>query len=216
MPSLPKPLHGPLAALVALAVALPGLGTSGLLDPWEMDRAAVARQVAGAPRVLVVDAKGKLLDRLEDATEDAFALSRGDGAPAMALARLDDKLSRRVHHAVVIDADAVLRGRDGARGEDLLAGRLDALRTNNRGMLVLLVTAGEPDKLRRAVAKGRARLLRAAMAGGWWQHAMPAAADAHKLWPLMAQSDLIATSDKAAEVLLAADHATREFHRARG
>jgi len=203
MPSLPKPLHGPLAALVALAVALPGLGTSGLLDPWEMDRAAVARQVAGAPRVLVVDAKGKLLDRLEDATEDAFALSRGDGAPAMALARLDDKLSRRVHHAVVIDADAVLRGRDGARGEDLLAGRLDALRTNNRGMLVLLVTAGEPDKLRRAVAKGRARLLRAAMAGGWWQHAMPAAADAHKLWPLMAQSDLIATSDKAAEVLLA-------------
>ena len=48
------------AALVALFL-LPGLGSSGLLDPWEMDRAAVARRIAGSRQVLVIDRDGDLL-----------------------------------------------------------------------------------------------------------------------------------------------------------
>lgn len=220
IPSIHKRLHGPLAAVIALAVTLPGLGTSGLLDPWEMDRAAVARHVAGAPRVLVVDGDGKLFGTLDKAAAGTMAIEAARGAgqttAAAALGRVDAKLGKRVHHAVVIDADAVLSDGTGDRGRkkteksardhaghDLLASRISDIRANNRGTLLLLVTAGDPDDIRRELAQGRARALRQTMAGGWWQHALPDATDAHHLWPLMLGDDRIVTRAEAADTLLA-------------
>ena len=42
-------------AILAVLVFVPGLGRPGLWDPWEMDRAHVARAMAGPTRVLVVE-----------------------------------------------------------------------------------------------------------------------------------------------------------------
>ena len=198
-------LQGPIAAIVALAVVLPGLGASGLLDPWEMDRAAVARLVAGAPQVLVVDDDSSLLSRLDEAAGDAMALRRvptsGDGAAATGLSRAPNELNERVHHAVIVDADAVLSGRKGDDGADLLASRLDALRANNRGTAIVLVSARPVGQLRRKLGEARARLLQASHRGQFTEHALPPADKAAALWPLMPSDELIATPERAAETL---------------
>jgi len=199
-------LQGPIAALVVLAMTLPGLGTSGLLDPWEMDRAAVARLVAGSPQVLVVDEDGALLSKLDDAAGEDLSLRRvstqGAGSAAAGLSRAPNELSERVHHAVVIDADAVISGRAGDEGAELLAGRIDTIGLNNRGTLVALVTSEPIAKLRAALARARARQLVSSMSGGWWQHALPAEKDAANLALLAWHNDTILPRDKAAKLLV--------------
>jgi 4-amino-4-deoxy-L-arabinose transferase-like glycosyltransferase len=198
--------QGPIAALVALVVVLPGLGTSGLLDPWEMDRAAVARLVSGAPQILVIDEDRSLLTRLDKDAGDELSLRRvptsGEGAAATGLSRASNELSERVHHAVIIDADAVVADRKGGDDYDHLASRIDALKAANRGTLIALVSTKPGDTVRRELAKARARLFHAAHRDGWSRFVLPEAKDAALLWPLMLAEDLTTTPQNAAQTLL--------------
>ena len=78
-----------LTPLLLSALILPGLGAAGLLDPWEMDRAAVARKMAAAPTVLVVEpGNGPLLDALSKQTAGRYALAHP----------FDEILNHRIMH----------------------------------------------------------------------------------------------------------------------
>jgi len=160
----------PLTLLALAAAFLPGLGRAGLLDPWEMDRAAVARTMAASPRVVVVDGDGAaLLKSLEHDAPGRFGLVRAGDKPdvsaATALQQAVTQLNRRLAHAVVIDADAVLAKADRGR-IDSLAGPLEQIANQNLGTAVLLVTSGDPTSLRHELAAARGRIVQKSLAGG--------------------------------------------------
>ncbi|MBM4371345.1 MAG: glycosyltransferase family 39 protein, partial [Deltaproteobacteria bacterium] len=68
--------------LLALGLMLPGLGT-GIWDPWEMDRAHLARQMVGRTKLLVVEQGGGLGDALRrSAGERFFVDNAAEGRPA--------------------------------------------------------------------------------------------------------------------------------------
>ena len=154
--------------LVLSALLLPGLGRAGLLDPWEMDRAAVARRMAAGPRVLVVQSsKGALLPALERAAPQHYGLAHAAEQDATAPAAMQlaiGWLGKQIAHAVVVDADAVLTER-GAKPDlrvatDVLAGQIAQIADANRGTAIVLVTAQpETSALREALARARAKAL---------------------------------------------------------
>ena len=177
-----------LAVALVAAFLLPGLGSSGLLDPWEMDRAAVARRIAGSPQVLVIDRDGALLRALEGGTSGGFALRRIDGsgraAARGALGRAAGELRQQITHAMVVDMDAVADGRTGI-ALDPVAGQIDEVVTQNRGIAVFAVAeAAEQEGLEAALAAALARRHRATMQGGWWRYAMPTSEQAGELGAL--------------------------------
>lgn len=153
--------QGAAAALLLAALLLPGLGRSGLLDPWEMDRAAVARRMAAGPRVLVVEgAKGDLLPALERAAPQRYGLvhpSEQDASARAAVTQAIAWLGKQVAHAVVVDVDAALAERNGPK-PDALATQLVQLRDASRGSALLLVVQ-KPEAIRQALAHARARSL---------------------------------------------------------
>ena len=121
------------AAVVLAGLLLPGLGGPGLLDPWEMDRAAVARLMAGRPRVVVAEGKdpratdapetaASLLAALDKAAPGQFALVAGsadaDASPMAALTQAVQRLQRQPAHAVVVDLDALVGLPAGPAGAD--------------------------------------------------------------------------------------------------
>jgi hypothetical protein len=164
-----------LAAVLLLALfILPGLGDSGLLDPWEMDRAATARRIADSPRVLVIDGDGDLLTTLRAELGDSHSLHtvrRGDSDNArLALRGAAAELHDQIAHAVVIDLAEVL-GDEQERHLDDVVAALDSLDAQNRGIAIILVA--DPDqrtRWRNAIAIANAQRHRKSMQGGWWRH----------------------------------------------
>ena len=100
-------------ALVALSVRL----NSGIWDPWEMNRAHVARQIAGLAKVLVVEASGDILADLQVGHGHAyFFVGLGEPIPAKGakgkgvkpetrvFQKAEKKLETEVFHGIVVDA----------------------------------------------------------------------------------------------------------------
>jgi 4-amino-4-deoxy-L-arabinose transferase-like glycosyltransferase len=161
--------QGAAAALLLAALLLPGLGRAGLLDPWEMDRAAVARRMAAGPRVLVVEgAKGDLLPALERAAPQHYGLahpSEQDASAHAAVTQAVTWLGKQVAHAVVIDIDAALADRVAPR-VDTLASQVVQIEDASRGSAFLLVTQQpETTPIRQALARARARSLQQSLHG---------------------------------------------------
>lgn len=98
-----------------VAIHAPGIGRHGLWDPWEMDRAHVALQMTGAPRVVVVEARtnegaalGETALHLTRTYGDALQVSVPEaaaarGVPIRLLDKTSEILDRSVQHAVFID-----------------------------------------------------------------------------------------------------------------
>lgn len=201
---------GPLLAittLVLLAALLPGLGKPGLLDPWEMDRAAVARRMAGPPKVVVVEGPGdKLLVALGKQLGERAALvraaSKADASPVAALQAAQQKLGREVAHTLVVDAVGLQQQLGGSPDE--LANQLAAIEAQNRGMALVLVHAGSPEPLHKALAQARARTAgpayRNASTAGW----IEADGDLQSMWPLMVGGETLTNDAGAAQAVLAA------------
>ncbi len=195
-------LHLIAAVALVLIVVLPGLGGSGLLDPWEMERAATARRIASNAQVLVVDDGGKLLRDLAVKAPD-LSLHRVDSAAAQGLRVAAGQMGDRLTHALVVDVDAVIGQRDDHPTWDRVATQLDRVRQENRGVLMLLVSdARTPAVIAQRVAEGRARGLHRAMQGGFWRHGVP---DKHPeaLSALLAGTERIVARTAAASTLLA-------------
>ncbi|MBM4342196.1 MAG: hypothetical protein FJ100_02330 [Deltaproteobacteria bacterium] len=202
------PAQVAITALVLTAALLPGLGQPGLLDPWEMDRAAVARRMAGPPKVVVVEGPGdKLLVSLSKHLGDRATLVRAaakaDTSPLAALQTAQQRLAREVAHTLVVDAQAVAQQLGG--GADELANQLAAIEAQNRGMALVLVQSGPVEPLRKALAQARARSAgasyRNASTAGW----IDADGDLQSMWPLLAGAELVVNAAGAAQ---AVEHAT--------
>lgn len=118
--------------LVGLALLLPGIGT-GIWDPWEMDRAHLAREMAGRTKLLVVERRTGLADELRASADARFFVEEVDGAVAepapkdpgktkaakapkhrrnAVLKRASKALDDGVYHAVLVHQSA-LRGDPG-------------------------------------------------------------------------------------------------------
>ena len=158
-----------LTPLLLAALLLPGLGSAGLLDPWEMDRAAVARKMAAAPAVLVVEpGTGHLLDDLSKQTAGRYALAHPfdlkDATAGTALQLAVSRSARQVSHAIVVDLDGLTAGDD--KQLKSAVGQLATIEAQNRGTAILLVSAGRDlDRLRWPFALARAHQLAETLRG---------------------------------------------------
>jgi len=151
-------LQGALVVALVAAFLLPGLGASGLLDPWEMDRAAVARRIAGSPQVLVIDVDSGLLTPLQEAFGTGLSLRRIDGAgkrgARQALGSAAGELKQQITHALVLDVVAAVDGREGDALVPAVR-NLDEIMDQNRGIAIIAVAPQEQhDALRQALARG--------------------------------------------------------------
>lgn len=103
---------GNLIALALGAVVLMlGLGKNGLWEPWEMDRADLARTLAAPPEVVIAIARGRgELDkqvRADAARAEVVVKAPESGGPSALRAALDFARAETVA-AIVIDADLLL------------------------------------------------------------------------------------------------------------
>ncbi len=159
-----------LTPLLLAALILPGLGAAGLLDPWEMDRAAVARKMAAAPAVLVVESgAGHLLDALSKQAAGRYGLAhpfdQKDATAATALQLAVTRTGRQVAHAVVVDLDALTADADDKQLKTI-AGELATIEGQNRGTAVILASANrDPDRVRWPLAMARAHQLAETLRG---------------------------------------------------
>ena len=155
----------PLAGFLLAALLLPGLGRNGLLDPWEMQRAAVARRMAAPPRVLVAEAPAhKLLTALEKEAPGRYGLlpasALRDATAQAALQQASVRLAKQVAHAVVVDLDAVLGATPEPEAIDQAGQQLAQIQGQNRGTALILVTERGTDKaLRTGLALAQVRAL---------------------------------------------------------
>lgn len=199
-----QPLLTPLLLTAAL---LPGLGRAGLLDPWEMDRAAVSRAMAASPRVVIVEGDDAALQRaLEHDAPGLYGLARAaersEVTAAAALQQAVSQTGRRLAHAVVIDADAALG--KGERGRlERLSGPLDQLANQNLGTAVFLVTAQDAATLRADLGAARGRQLHKSLAGGVFSKLFMDDQGGSALAPLMAGSEWIVSRGQLATALAA-------------
>lgn len=146
---------------------LPALGRPGLLDPWEMDRAAVGRHMAAPPRVVIVEAgTGALLTQIDKQLQAQFVLAhpfeQRDTTAVSAMQQAVTRATRQVSHALVVDVDAVLgeARTDADKRVEVLAGQLATIEGANRGTPTLLVSkraGAELENLHKNLALGRAR-----------------------------------------------------------
>jgi len=115
------------AALAALVVSM----DSGIWDPWEMNRAHVARQIAGRAKVLVIEKEGTLRKELEKQYgEDYFFVGFDGLAPnkvgsrktlnrdSRLLKKADKKLKAEIFHGVFVESSLLTA--DPLRGVDHL------------------------------------------------------------------------------------------------
>lgn len=172
-----RPIWLVVIAALAAAILLPGLGRFGLWDPWEMQRAAVARNIAGGARVLVAEppvaepgAEAPAVP-LTTAIRTAYpALGvdgpaelvgerslRGETAGSLVWTRARAALESAVWQGVVVDA-SLLMG-DGAQDPSRVAGALDALAKDNDGAVIVVVAKDQAvqEALRTAYTRGAVR-----------------------------------------------------------
>lgn len=133
--------------LIAVAVGaltlFSGLGKNGLWEPWEMDRADLARTLSNPPEAVVAlgaSSSDAELQAIQTAANEAgVALKRPDIAPISALRSALDFARLRVVSAIVIDTELLLPD---ATRDDLWrqAGKLvgEAARYAAGGQVVLL------------------------------------------------------------------------------
>lgn len=162
--------HRPLWALVVLAVAaavlFPGLGRFGLWDPWEMQRASVARTIAGGARVLVAEPAATvegpeasayplteaIRSRYPDLGVDGPAELAGDRAarerpaPSAIWTRARAALDATAWHAIVIDATLLLSAGGQEQSPEQVAGLLDGLAAGNDGATIVLYASTDAIK----------------------------------------------------------------------
>ncbi len=195
-----------LTPLLLSALILPGLGSAGLLDPWEMDRAAVARKMAAAPSVLVVEpGSGHLLDTLSKQTAGRYALAhpfdQKDATGGTALQLATARTARQVAHAVVVDLDGLTAGADD-KALKSVASQLGTIEGQNRSTAVILVSAQtDLDRLRWPLALARAHQLAEAQRGTVQHVLFEPDSQEILLAPLFLRSLDVVTPDKAAAVL---------------
>lgn len=191
------------AAVLGLAL-LPGLGSAGLLDPWEMDRAAVARRMAAPPRVVVVEpGAAVLLAGLEKQAPGRWTLvraaPRADATAVVALQQAVQRLNREMAHGIVVDIDA-LQAQTGGEAVDF-ASQLAGLELQGRGMALVLVSSRDPQMLVQAMAKARVK----ATAGAWRSAAtlgwLEQDAQAEALWPLFPSAAVVVKPADLSEAL---------------
>ena len=116
-----KRLLLPTALILAVAF-LAVRGNSGIWDPWEMNRAHVARTLAGQPKVLVVDeGGGQAVELTSEWGEQLFFVPADEGsnrlktrpkgttAQLRALKKAETKLKAEVFHAVLVDTALLLK-----------------------------------------------------------------------------------------------------------
>ena len=150
-----------LMALIIVGAALlsPGIGT-GIWDPWEMDRAHLAREMAGRTKLLVVEEGAGLAEDLRAAAGERFFVEEVPGASAPprphvkgkdkaktkaktpkpptrsgVLPRATKAMEGGVFHAVLVHESALTRGPDQG------AAFMDALLASHPGVEVVLVAA---------------------------------------------------------------------------
>lgn len=149
-------------AIPAAFLLAAGMWGPGLWDPWEMNRAHVARRMAEVPRVLVMEARPRgdatsLALRLASALgEDAEVVSSADrGQVAAPLEAGQTLLADHVFAVAVLDVDNLIRGEDDASVKRL-AGTLADLAQKNLSTTFLWVSGSgsrEPaDLLGRVLA----------------------------------------------------------------
>ncbi len=172
-----------LVALVAGLAFLPQLGSSGLWDPWEMNRAHLAREVAGPTRVIVAEAEatagdgaqastGSLAAAIEARFGHAVTLLRA--APAPEAARPGDapnaarrafqdmvtRLESETVQLILVDLALLWGGPSDAAGADDAARELTRLVVANPAAVIGLDVSRcgkDGAAALRAVALGRAR-----------------------------------------------------------
>ncbi|MBP47947.1 MAG: hypothetical protein CMH53_08395 [Myxococcales bacterium] len=189
-----KHLQPILAASVAALFLLPGLGSSGLLDPWEMDRAANARVVSGPSQVLVLDSEGQLSAALEKHTLSVRRIETDSIRQGLMLA--PNRLSERLTHAVVVELDK-LKPRSSASWDDA-ARQLNRLQSENRGLVTLLVTQ-HIESTKRLLAEARSRQLSRTLRGSVAKWLMPKEPQA--MAPLMDGDEFWSTPDQWVDTL---------------
>ena len=192
-----KHLQPILAATLAGLILLPGLGSSGLLDPWEMDRAASARVVAGPAQVLVVDSDGRLSGALAELPVSARRIETSDVLQSLRLA--PNRLSERLSHAVVVDLERLKSKSDNTWRE--VARQLERIRRENRGTAVVLVS-DDVERDQHSLAQGRARQLKRDMRGNISRWLMPEQPEA--MAALMTGFERWATPEGWTDTLMAA------------
>ncbi len=150
-------------ALGALTLFV-GLGKNGLWEPWEMDRADLARTLSNPPEAVMAlgnaTSEAEVATLMSAAQASKVALKRPDEAAATALRATLDLARVRIVSTIVIDTDLLLP--DAAR-DDLWrqAGKLsdEALRYAAGGKVILLRRASAPPaaELQSRLALERAR-----------------------------------------------------------
>ncbi len=169
-----------LALLLVAALALPGLGSAGLLDPWEMQRVAVARAVAGPREVLALGSLDAATN-LRSALGDAIVVRHLDGG----LGKASAELAVHTAQGLVIDAEAGLGLGARAAILDARAAELDKITADNPGLAVAIVTDRPADEVQRGLARARAHGVVRGHQGGFWREAMPTMERSDELAPLL-------------------------------
>ncbi len=187
----------PLAACaITAAVILPGIGEPGLLDPWEMDRVASARAMAG-PRQVLVAAPEALTAQLDAQLDEGFAVRRLDGS----LAKASGEIAARPVHAIVVDARTALAIGDRQALIEARVAEFDRLDADHPFAARWIASDLPEPEVREAIGRARARTLIRGQHGGFWRHAFPEVARADELAPLFWHGlDVAAHADLAARI----------------
>ena len=169
----------PIWLLVVLAlgaaILLPGLGRFGLWDPWEMQRAAVARNIAGGARVLVAEAPGAATGTDAPALPLTTAIRaaypeigvdgpaelvgerslRTDSTGKLVWTRARAALDATVWQGIVVDASLLVGPGGDTQAPATLAGAIDSLAQDNDGAVIVVVAA--TPELQQALRHGYTR-----------------------------------------------------------
>ena len=178
-----------LVLVVYAGLNFPQLGGHGLWDPWEMDRAHVARQMTGAPRVLVVErrekdeALGPVARWLNLRYQGNLVVVTGEpskGAKASIQTELDRArkvLDEQVVHFIIVDASLAVQDSGSHPQVETLLTWLRPVRLRNRGahLIVLSPLTGDPaeveawqERLKRTYAEVGVELAGRELVGKTW------------------------------------------------
>ncbi len=176
---------GAIIAVLALAILLLGLGSSGLWEPWEMDRADLARNLTTAPEVAVALGPGEGAQGLRVALEDVGRASdlrlrsappstgnKGSASAGQRDVRYAlDRARTRAVAGVILDADLLVKA-DAKAPAWAAAGRKvnEALKYLPNGDVVIALTTpreGGPAAFRDALDRARLRALYSDVAGNY-------------------------------------------------
>ena len=176
-----QPLWFLLALALAAAALFPGLGSFGLWDPWEMQRAHLARTMAGDARVIVMEPsvqeeapgpadEGReypLTEAIRTAHDDLYVegpaelagdrASKAATAGAAILQKGLAALKQSVYHAVVLDVDLLIESLSDEAATERFAAEIDGITRSNDGTRVVLFTRrfkGQQDALGLAYTRG--------------------------------------------------------------